>query len=96
MDKIGIHPQVFKSGRFKDMLSGEREDKDLTPEEQRTRDQEDQMVQSLIDETFNKFKEVVKTGREHGPPRKTRARAKPWWRTGRTTPMGGCSRASKP
>jgi protease-4 len=65
MDKVGIHPQVFKSGRFKDMLSGEREDKDLTPEEQRTRDQEDQMVQSLIDETFNRFKEVVKTGREH-------------------------------
>jgi protease-4 len=65
MNKIGIHPQVFKSGRFKDMLSGEREEKDLTPEEQRTRDQEDQMVQSLIDETFKRFKEVVKTGREH-------------------------------
>ncbi len=64
MDKIGIHPLVFKSGRFKDMLSGEQEDKDLTPEQQRTRDQEDQMVQSLIDETFNKFKSVVKTGRE--------------------------------
>jgi protease-4 len=63
MDKVGIHPQVFKSGRFKDMLSGEREDKNLTAEEQRTRDQEDQMVQSLINETFNKFKEVVKTGR---------------------------------
>jgi protease-4 len=65
MDKIGIHPQVFKSGRFKDMLSGEQEYKDLTPEEQRTRDEEDHMVQSLIDETFNRFKEVVKTGREH-------------------------------
>jgi len=65
MDKVGIHPQVFKSGRFKDMLSGEREDKDLTPEEQHTRDQEDRMVQSLIDETFNRFKEVVKTGRGH-------------------------------
>jgi protease IV len=63
MDKIGIHPQVFKSGRFKDMLSGEREDKNLTPDEQRTRDEEEQMVQALIDETFNKFKEVVKTGR---------------------------------
>jgi protease IV len=63
MDKIGIHPQVFKSGRFKDMLSGEREDKNLTPDQQRTRDEEDQMVQSLIDETFNKFKDVVKTGR---------------------------------
>jgi protease-4 len=64
MDKVGIHPMVFKSGRFKDMLSGEREDKNLTPDQQRTRDQEDQMVQSLIDETFNRFKEVVKTGRE--------------------------------
>ncbi len=64
MDKIGIHPQVFKSGRFKDMLSGEREDKNLSPEEQRTRDQEDQMVQALIDETFGKFKQVVKSGRE--------------------------------
>lgn len=63
MDKVGIRPMVFKSGRFKDMLSGEQEDKDLTPEQQRTRDQEDQMVQSLIDETFNKFKEVVKAGR---------------------------------
>jgi protease-4 len=64
MDKVGIHPMVFKSGRFKDMLSGDREDKNLTPEEQRTRDQEDEMVQSLINETFNKFKDVVKTGRE--------------------------------
>jgi protease-4 len=64
MDKIGIRPQVFKSGRFKDMLSGEREDKNMTEEEQRTRDEEEQMVQSLINETFNKFKEVVKTGRE--------------------------------
>jgi protease-4 len=63
LDKVGIHPLIFKSGRFKDMLSGEREDKNLTPEEQRTRDLEDQMVQSLIDETFNKFKEVVKSGR---------------------------------
>jgi protease-4 len=45
------------------MLSGEQEDKSLTPEEQRTRDEEDQMVQALIDETFSRFKEVVKTGR---------------------------------
>jgi protease-4 len=64
MDKIGIRPQVFKSGRFKDMLSGDREEKNLTPEEQQTRKQEDDMVQALIEETFNKFKAVVKTGRE--------------------------------
>jgi protease-4 len=64
MDKVGIRPQVFKSGRFKDMLSGERDEKNMTPEEKQTRDQEDQMVQALIDETYNKFKEAVKTGRE--------------------------------
>jgi protease-4 len=64
MDKVGIRPQVFKSGRFKDMLSGERDEKNLTPEERQIKDQEDQMVQALIDETFKKFKDVVKTGRE--------------------------------
>ena len=65
MNKVGIRPHVFKSGRFKDMLSGEREpDTDkLSPEEQKTRQEEDQMVQSLIDETYSKFKTVVKTGR---------------------------------
>ncbi|MGA2174149.1 MAG: signal peptide peptidase SppA [Verrucomicrobiota bacterium] len=67
MNKIGIRPQVFKSGRFKDMLNGEREpdDEKLSPEERKTRDEEDRMVQSLIDQTYDKFKEVVKTGREH-------------------------------
>jgi protease-4 len=67
MDKIGIRPHVYKSGRFKDMLSGEKEpdDSKLSEDDKRTRDMEDQMVQSLIDDTFNKFKEVVKTGREH-------------------------------
>jgi protease IV len=66
MDKIGIRPHVFKSGRFKDMLSGEREPDDdkLSAEDKRNRDEEDRMVQSLIDQTYNKFKEVVKTGRD--------------------------------
>jgi len=67
MDKVGIRPHVFKSGRFKDMLSGEREPdtNKLSPEEQKTREEENQMVQSLIDETFSKFKQVVKIGRTH-------------------------------
>ncbi len=67
MDKVGIQPHVFKSGRFKDMLSGEEEPdtSKLSEEDRKNRDQEDQMVQALIDETFGKFKEVVKTGREH-------------------------------
>jgi protease-4 len=73
-DKIGIRPQVIKSGRFKDMLSGEKEPdtEKLTPQEIKDRDEEAQMVQSLIDETFDKFKTVVKAGRdwaakENGP-----------------------------
>jgi protease IV len=67
MDKIGIRPHVYKSGRFKDMLSGEREpDSDkLSPYDQETREKEDQMVQSLIDETYHKFKDVVRAGRGH-------------------------------
>ncbi len=66
MDKVGIRPHVFKSGRFKDMLSGEREPDDdkLSAEERKNRDEEDRMVQSLIDQTFDKFKDVVKSGRE--------------------------------
>lgn len=67
MDKVGVRPHVFKSGRFKDMLSGEQEPdpNKLSEEDKRTQDLEDQMVQSLIDETFQKFKDVVKTGRGH-------------------------------
>jgi protease-4 len=66
MDKIGIRPHVFKSGRFKDMFSGESEpDEDrLSPEDRKIRAEEDRMMQTLIDETFDKFKDVVKTGRE--------------------------------
>ena len=66
MDKIGIRPHVFKSGQYKDMFSGESEpDEDLlSPEDKKVRVEEDRMMQTLIDETFNKFKEVVKNGRE--------------------------------
>ena len=57
MDKVGIVPEVYKSGKFKDMLSGSREPGDITPEERA-------MVQRLIDETYGKFKNVVQTGRD--------------------------------
>lgn len=56
MDKVGVLPQVFKSGKYKDMLSGSREPDSITPEEKA-------MLQSLIDETFAKFKSVVQEGR---------------------------------
>jgi protease-4 len=57
MDKIGVQPEVFKSGKFKDMLSGERETNDIPPEER-------VMVQGLINETYQKFKGVVAAGRD--------------------------------
>ncbi|MDB6067847.1 MAG: Signal peptide peptidase SppA, type [Pedosphaera sp.] len=57
LDKVGVRPEVFKSGRYKDMLSGTKSPEEITPEEK-------QMVQALIDETYGKFKGVVKAGRE--------------------------------
>lgn len=56
MDKVGVTPLVFKSGKFKDMLSGSKEPDQIT-------DAEKQMIQALIDETFQRFKDVVAEGR---------------------------------
>lgn len=56
MSKVGIRPFTYKSGRFKDMLSGSREPEDIPVEER-------EMVQSLIDETYEKFRSVVDDGR---------------------------------
>ncbi len=56
MNKVGVQPFTFKSGKFKDMLSGSREPDDITPEEK-------EMVQKLINETYDKFKSVVADGR---------------------------------
>ncbi len=56
MDKLGIQPQVFKSGPLKDMLSP-----DKRPEA--TTDQERQIVQDLVNETFGRFESVVEEGR---------------------------------
>src|SRR6267154_1112850 len=57
MNKVGVKPETYKSGKFKDMLSGERDPEEIPPEERA-------MVQSLIDETYAKFKSVVSTGRK--------------------------------
>jgi protease-4 len=65
LDKVGVRPEVFKSGKFKDMLSPTKSADEETPEER-------QMIQDLINETFGKFKSVVADGRrnsfehEHG------------------------------
>jgi protease IV len=56
MDKIGVEPYVFKSGKYKDMLSGMRETNEIPAGEHA-------MVQKLIDDTYDKFKDVVRDGR---------------------------------
>ncbi len=56
MDKVGVAPMTFKSGKFKDMLSPDRSTNEIPAEERA-------MVQGLIDETFQKFKGVVRAGR---------------------------------
>lgn len=56
MDKVGLRSEVYKSGKFKDMLSGHKKEEEITPEERA-------MVQKLVDETFERFKSVVGEGR---------------------------------
>jgi protease-4 len=58
MDKVGLAPVTYKSGLYKDMLSGERSTNEI-PAEERV------MVQGLIDETYQKFKNVVADGRKN-------------------------------
>ncbi len=56
LDKVGVYPQVYKSGRFKDMLRGSKKLEEIEPEEQK-------MIQAMIDETYAKFVSVVEEGR---------------------------------
>lgn len=56
MDKVGVRPEVFKSGRFKDTLRGSKAEEEIEPEER-------VMMQELIDATFARFKQVVGDGR---------------------------------
>lgn len=56
MDKVGIRPEVYKSGKFKDMMSSTRRPEDVPAGER-------EMMQGLIDETFATFKGVVRKGR---------------------------------
>ena len=64
MNKVGLRPMVFKSGRFKDMLSGEKDLETLTPSEKANLGEEEAMVNKMINETFEKFKSIVAEGRK--------------------------------
>ena len=52
MDKVGISPLTFKSGKHKDMLSSTRRPEDIS-------DEEKVMVQELITETYTRFTNLV-------------------------------------
>ena len=56
MDKVGVLPDVVKSGKLKDMFSGEQRPEDVLPEEK-------QILQHLVGESFDRFKEVIRQGR---------------------------------
>ncbi len=56
MDKVGVAPVVYKSGKFKDMLSPFRSTNEIPPEEPA-------MVQALINDTYEKFNGVGADGR---------------------------------
>ena len=56
LDKVGVAPMVFKSGKYKDMLSGMRETNEIPAGEH-------EMIQNLIMETYGRFTNVVVTGR---------------------------------
>ena len=56
MDKVGLVPVTYKSGKFKDMLSGDRSTNEIPVEEHA-------MLQALIDQTYGRFTNVVCTGR---------------------------------
>ncbi|MEN9575319.1 MAG: hypothetical protein RL514_3174 [Verrucomicrobiota bacterium] len=79
MDKVGIRPEVYKSGKFKDMMSSTRRPEDVPAGER-------EMMQGLIDETFATFKTVVRKGREasrvankkDGLEKESRALASDW------------------
>lgn len=85
LNKIGVRPLVYKSGRFKDMLSGDKDLEAMSPEEKADFAQEERMLQELIDQTYQKFKQAVEQGRrtafqlnQDGEDSKARSLSESW------------------
>jgi protease-4 len=62
MDKVGVRPAITKSGKLKDMMSGEKAPGEELPEER-------EILQSMIDESFGRFKQVIRAGRQRAAER---------------------------
>lgn len=74
MDKIGIQPQVYKSGRFKDILRADKLPEEVTPEERL-------LVQSIVDKYHSIFLTRIEEGRSYAKekdPKGTRSLADGW------------------
>jgi protease-4 len=56
MDKVGVRPDVVKSGKLKDMFSGEKRPEEELPEEKA-------ILADMIGESFQRFKAVIREGR---------------------------------
>ena len=56
MEKVGVRPDITKSGKLKDMLSGEKLLSEELPEEKA-------ILQDMINDSFKKFKQIVSDGR---------------------------------
>ena len=56
LDKIGVEPLVFKSGKFKDILRGDKRLDEILPEERK-------MIQAIVDDGYQMFLDRVQTGR---------------------------------
>jgi protease-4 len=57
-----VRPSITKSGKLKDMMSGEKTSEEELPEER-------QIMQSMIDESFGRFKQVIREGRKRAAER---------------------------
>jgi protease-4 len=64
MNKVGIRPMTYTSGKFKDMLSFSKEVENLTPEQKAELKEEEALVRKMITEVFERFKSVVADGRK--------------------------------
>ncbi|MEY2407613.1 MAG: protease, partial [Verrucomicrobiota bacterium] len=64
MNKIGVRPLTYTSGKFKDMLSMSKEIENLTPEQRAELKEEEALMRKMIGDVYERFKSVVAEGRK--------------------------------
>jgi len=64
MNKIGVRPLTYTSGKFKDMLSMSKEIENLTPEQKAELKEEEALMRKMIGDVYERFKTVVADGRK--------------------------------